>query len=378
MIRRGKPAWRWRLDLPAEARLEKIGEGRGISAARAQRRRRNAGKSSCGPTTWPPRGSPLRACGFATHKSSISDQVRQGLERRIEDLGARVAALGTPQPINVMENSGFEASAEGEQIAGWSTEIGAGGTAAVDALQRHNGKHSLKLTSGGQPVAITSAPFDPPATGRLAVEVWLRTAEAVRQPSLRIAVEGQLRDGKFDPYGVIPAVGASAKAPGEWMRYSFPLDHLPADGLANLRAKFELTSAGDVWIDDVQVFDLAFSETERKELVKLLSLASLSLERGQVSDCAIAGRLLAPVFGRQCAAGPHAVGRTAAGATRRRVRAGSRVEEDRAREPKGLSAEIAALRVCCQPVSPAATSTSDRRADESADGRPIARRPGRS
>ena len=83
---------------------------------------------------------------------------------------------------------------------------------------------------------------------------------------------------------MIPAVGASAKAPGEWTRYSFPLDHLPVEGLSNLRVKFELAGAGEVWIDDVQVFDLAFSEAERKELVKLLSMASLNLDRGQVSD----------------------------------------------------------------------------------------------
>ena len=35
----------------------------------------------------------------------------------------------------------------------------------------------------------------------------------------------------------------------------------------------------------MQVFDLAFSEAERRELSKLISLASVNLERGQLADC---------------------------------------------------------------------------------------------
>ena len=50
----------------------------------------------------------------------IAEQVRDALQRRIDDLWARVAALGNPQPIDVLENAGFEGAVDGEQIAGWS------------------------------------------------------------------------------------------------------------------------------------------------------------------------------------------------------------------------------------------------------------------
>jgi hypothetical protein len=162
-----------------------------------------------------------------------------------------------------------------------------GGDITLDPQQKHGGGQSLKLSGTGQPVGVTSEPFDPPVTGRLAVDVWLRAADPARQPSFRIAVEGQSRDGKFDPYGIIPAVGSNAASPGDWVRYSFPLDSLPSEGLSSLRIHLELLNAAEVWVDDVQIFDLPFTEAERKELSKLISLASTKLGKGQIADCAL-------------------------------------------------------------------------------------------
>ncbi len=42
---------------------------------------------------------------------------------------------------------------------------------------------------------------------------------------------------------------------------------------------------GEVWIDDVQLFDLAFNETELRALYKLITLAGVDLQNGQVGDC---------------------------------------------------------------------------------------------
>ena len=47
-----------------------------------------------------------------------------------------------------------------------------------------------------------------------------------------------------------------------------------------------MTGPGEVWVEDVQVFDLPFTESERWELSKLISLASVKLEAGQLADCA--------------------------------------------------------------------------------------------
>ncbi len=42
---------------------------------------------------------------------------------------------------------------------------------------------------------------------------------------------------------------------------------------------------GEVWIDDVQVFGLAFSPPEMVELSKLITLADVKLQNGQIGDC---------------------------------------------------------------------------------------------
>jgi hypothetical protein len=272
------------VDVPRECKPEKLGESRGVGPLV------RAGADA----QWKVMLRPydLAAARFSAPqvrlrnpRVTVPEQVRTNLQRRIRDLGARVAALGNPQPISTLVNSSFELPLDGEDIPGWTVGANMNGSVALDGTQKRSGGQSLKLASAGQGVGVVSEPFDSPATGRLAVEVWLRSAEGMRQPSLRISLEGDLRDGKFDPYGVIPAVGASAATPGDWVRYSFPLDYLPSEGLGQLRVGFELMGSGEVWIEDVQIFDLAFSEAERNELAKLISLASVVLEKGQLADC---------------------------------------------------------------------------------------------
>ena len=42
---------------------------------------------------------------------------------------------------------------------------------------------------------------------------------------------------------------------------------------------------GEVWVDDVQVFCLAFSRAEMVELSKIITLADVKLQNGQIGDC---------------------------------------------------------------------------------------------
>ena len=43
--------------------------------------------------------------------------------------------------------------------------------------------------------------------------------------------------------------------------------------------------SGNVWIDDVQVFDRWFDKTERNELLKKIALANFYLGKGEVAQC---------------------------------------------------------------------------------------------
>ncbi len=215
---------------------------------------------------------------------SVSEDVRRGLQARIQDLGARVAALNNPQPMAPLENWGFELPQQGEQIVGWTASAAAGSSVAIDTAHRHDGEHSIRLTGGGPSASIVSAPFDPPRTGRIAIDLWLRTGRQ-GMPSVRIALEGEHEDGKFNPYGMIPPVGPERVEADGWVHYHFPIDDVPSEGLSALRVRLDLLSAGEVWLDEIRVFDLPFTPSERFELSKLITLASVKLESGQYADC---------------------------------------------------------------------------------------------
>ena len=96
------------------------------------------------------------------------------------------------------------------------------------------------------------------------MSVWLRLADPARQPALRLAVEGKLagRDYyRFAAVGQPPAPEQPAcPSARTWGQYIFQVDDLPLDGLSQLRVRFDLMGQGEVWIDDVQLFDLAFNE----------------------------------------------------------------------------------------------------------------------
>ena len=136
---------------------------------------------------------------------------------------------------------------------------------------------------------LASRPFVVPDTGRLAVSVWLRVADAARQPPLRLALEGKFhgRDYyKFASVGLVPAGGQPA-APilPQWKQYLVPVDDLPLGGQNSVRVRFDLMGPGEVWVDDVQVFCLAFNRAEMVELSKIITLADVKLQNGQIGDC---------------------------------------------------------------------------------------------
>ena len=63
------------------------------------------------------------------------------------------------------------------------------------------------------------------------------------------------------------------------------MDDLPVDGLTELRIGFDLMSEGQVWIDNVQVYDTWFQQSEQRELLRSIALAYSHQANGQVSDC---------------------------------------------------------------------------------------------
>ncbi len=190
----------------------------------------------------------------------------------------------------MLDNPSFQRPATAaDPVPGWAVSRRPGVTVQLDKTQRHGSGQSVRISSDGPVACLVSRWFDPPATGRLSMSVWLRVADAHRQPPLRLALEGKL-DGR--DYYRFAAIG-QPQTPGQpgipiattWRPFIFQVDDLPLEGLSPLHVRFDLMGQGEVWVDDVQLFDLAFNEPELRALYKLITLADVTLQNGQIGDC---------------------------------------------------------------------------------------------
>jgi len=220
----------------------------------------------------------------------VPKHVARSLERRVNALGRRAAALHAARAKPLLGNPGFEQLGDGRQrIPGWLTTQGREGVdVRLDDSRAHTGKRSAHLHSDGPIAVLASRRFRIPATGRLSVSVWLRVDDPARQPPLRLALEGDF--GRL-PYRYAP-VGAAIR-PGEpsnpigaeWSQFVFPVTDLPLEPGCEASVRLDLMGPGRVWVDDVEVFDLALNRAELLELSKLITLIDVKRQNGQVADC---------------------------------------------------------------------------------------------
>ena len=233
-------------------------------------------------------------------QASLSGQVAESIAQRIRQLGARAVALRNPPLLKVLDNPGFQAQpSEADPVPHWVVSKEQGVSITTDTTQGHESDlaaakgfkaaQSARIFSNGPVACLVSQPFAAPSTGRLTISIWLRVADASRQPNLRLAVEGKLVGRDYYRYAVIgqpPGPGQDAKPiTATWGQYIVPFDDLPLDGLSQVRVRLDLMGPGEVWADDVQLYDLVFNESELRALYKLLTLANLSLQNGQIGDC---------------------------------------------------------------------------------------------
>jgi hypothetical protein len=234
-------------------------------------------------------------------QSALPGQVAESIAQRIRLLGVRAVALREPpRSLKVLENPGFESKpSPTDPVPGWAVSKRLGVSITTDVARGHEHDlaeekglkpaQSARIASDGPIACLVSQPFVPPATGRITMSVWLRVADAARQPNVRLAVEGKLAGRDYYRYAVIgqpPGPGQEARPiAATWCRYIVPFDDLPLEGFSQMRVRVDLMGAGEVWVDDVELFDLAFNESELRALFKLLTLADLNLQNGQVGDC---------------------------------------------------------------------------------------------
>lgn len=230
-----------------------------------------------------------------TWRTTLPAAAADDLREQVRQLRLRANALRSPQPKEVLSSPSFEKTNEAGALAGWVHAQGPHVSAELDIDQPLQGKQSLHLQStrdpAGRPVPawVRSEPIPVPTTGRLSVVAHLRIADPARQPRLRLAVEGKLDGQSYYRWSNV-GLGEDGKPlkvqlQSDWNSYRFPLTDLPLNGLSDLRIGFDLMDEGEVWIDDIQVYDLWFDDYERDELLKSIASADFQLNAGQLVSC---------------------------------------------------------------------------------------------
>jgi hypothetical protein len=122
----------------------------------------------------------------------------------------------------------------------------------------------------------------------VSVAAWLRIKEGDAQPPLRVALEGVQEDREYYRFAAVGGLSGGRPLGADWSQFVLQVDDLPATGLESLRVRFDLLGPGNVQIDDVRVFDLAFDESQRVQLTKVVSLLDHGARQGDLGSC-IAG-----------------------------------------------------------------------------------------
>jgi hypothetical protein len=214
-----------------------------------------------------------------TLPSSVADELRS----KVDALRAKAIALRSSKPLDTLANCDFEKPADSTP-PGWIHAQDPGITVKLDGSMAR-GKQALYLKTPGAVAWVRSDPFPVPSTGRLSVWVWLKVKESQTQPPLRLAIEARHRDKTYYRFAAVGAGTGSPPLKDQWAPYLFQVDDLPTSDLTDLRIGFDMMGAGEVWIDDVQVFDTYFHDHEQDELLKMIALADLHLGKGNVGDC---------------------------------------------------------------------------------------------
>ncbi len=220
-------------------------------------------------------------------QTQVDRAVDLALREQIRDVRLRANLLRSPTPLDSLANASFETTSIGRGIPHWSSAEAEGIKLEVDRQTSKHGGASLHVVSKSPITWIRSETIPTPQTGRLALWVWLKVPDANHQPKLRLAIEGRLEG---QTYYRRANVGASEDKRGtqpikeEWSPFVFPIDDLPTQGLTDLQIGFDLMGPGEVWIDDIQIYDLWFQEVERDSLLKSMALADFHIQEGKVAD----------------------------------------------------------------------------------------------
>lgn len=210
------------------------------------------------------------------------DQIEDQLRAAVADLRARAAQLAKPREMFSLRNPSFEAPIINQPVPAWEWSRAAGVEASIDSTEKHSGTNSLKLATNGAVAWVRSQTFESPKTRRLAAHIWMRPDPKQSPTQMRLVLD----DPQQQFFRQVPLRFAESLPQNEWFEFELHVDDLPdPEKVPMLRLGVEIMGPATIWIDDVAMYDLAFTRTQHHELSKIVGLADLQLRQAQWADC---------------------------------------------------------------------------------------------
>jgi hypothetical protein len=227
--------------------------------------------------------------------------VESALKQKVEDLAQRIQAARGGVAWDKMLNPDFELPMPydaanphekyvRDKIFGWEC-FGQSLTAQLDQTAVCQGKSSVRLTNSSDvPDGFYCEVLDIPATGRLAVSMFVGVPADCQSLPMSVVFAALYKN---QPYHRVAPVGETLmprfanvepKNGVRWHQLVVPFERLPTDSLEGVRIGVQYSGIGTVWIDDVKLYPVRFSESEMLELRKMLVVADQRCSSGRVSD----------------------------------------------------------------------------------------------
>jgi len=212
--------------------------------------------------------------------------LRTELVNKLEGVRRRAAGLKRPQPLK-LANAGFEEPPDAEGgVFGWVHAKGEGVEVSLADGGHDGSPRALRIVSRGPEVWVRSQPVPAPTTGRIAVWARLRIPEGEPQPELRLAIEARRDRRPFYRFANVGAGVPQAELSDGWAPFILQINDLPRSGLDEFRIGFDLMGPGEVWIDDVVIYDLSFTEKEQFHISRLIAAADFHLREENIAAAA--------------------------------------------------------------------------------------------
>jgi len=211
--------------------------------------------------------------------------VMRQLREDLDQLALRVRSIRYLKPIDVLQNPDFEVPAE-DQIPGWVHGSQPGTEVKLNAQKFMHGNRSLGIESQGEVAWARSEEFEIPASRRMMIKMHLLSEPSglpTSQPRLGMVLDGYIGNQNYYKPALL-GEGTDFALQPSWSEFAYPIYDLPPD-LKRAKIGLDLMGPGKVLMDKVEIYDVAFRESELNQLNKLVTLAYAKYQQAEVGDC---------------------------------------------------------------------------------------------